>query len=276
LIIRFRVQIFNLDTKINTRMKCKINVISRFLIFLCIMIIAYNNFFVRQEIDSDSLSSGNANKIDLNKIKQRIDSNKCSCRSNEQIKITENSVSGETDSINFDVQKNNFSKISYTISRHDFLNSGISCSPFKALRRGPNLKVISYSIFGTNRIYYRYLKSIIKGAKEIYPGWIIRVYHDENLGEKEICELECFKNEDTNKVYDNIDFCNINEIPYESWSPNFLIKTFWRWLPIGDMFVDFILSRDTDSCLIEREKDAVDVWLKSNKLFHLMRGKFSL
>ena len=45
----------------------------------------------------------------------------------------------------------------------------------------------------------------------------------------------------------------------------------WRWFPIADDFVDFFSSRDTDSTLIQREIDSVNVWLNSNTLFHVMR-----
>ncbi len=46
----------------------------------------------------------------------------------------------------------------------------------------------------------------------------------------------------------------------------------WRWFPIGDRFVDLWLSRDSDSMIYQREVDAVDAWLKSDKLVHIMRG----
>jgi hypothetical protein len=45
----------------------------------------------------------------------------------------------------------------------------------------------------------------------------------------------------------------------------------WRWFPITDDFTDFYNSRDTDSTLIQRERDSVDAWLKSSKLFHIIR-----
>jgi hypothetical protein len=45
----------------------------------------------------------------------------------------------------------------------------------------------------------------------------------------------------------------------------------WRWLPVGDSFVDYFASRDLDSSLIQREKDSVDEWLGEKKLFHVMR-----
>jgi len=47
----------------------------------------------------------------------------------------------------------------------------------------------------------------------------------------------------------------------------------WRWLPIGDSFVDFVASRDTDAWISQRELDSVKVWLESNTVFHVMRGR---
>ena len=46
----------------------------------------------------------------------------------------------------------------------------------------------------------------------------------------------------------------------------------WRWLPIGDSFVDIFSSRDSDSYFLQREVDSVNVWLSSNKPGHIMRG----
>ena len=46
---------------------------------------------------------------------------------------------------------------------------------------------------------------------------------------------------------------------------------FWRFFPASDSTVDVMISRDTDSRLTEREKEAVDVWLQSKAGFHIMR-----
>lgn len=47
--------------------------------------------------------------------------------------------------------------------------------------------------------------------------------------------------------------------------------TFWRFIPISDEDVDVAISRDCDSRLSIRERLAVDEWLNSDKLFHIMR-----
>ena len=41
---------------------------------------------------------------------------------------------------------------------------------------------------------------------------------------------------------------------------------------LGDDFVDFFMSRDIDAWVTGRELTAVNDWLTSNTLFHIMRG----
>jgi hypothetical protein len=92
------------------------------------------------------------------------------------------------------------------------------------------------------------------------------------------CEIECLKDEQTNELYDNIDFCNVNELAFDfskNWNGSYILPTVWRFLPIGDSFVDIFLSRDSDSNLQERELHAVNEWLNSSTLFHIMRAKKS-
>lgn len=45
----------------------------------------------------------------------------------------------------------------------------------------------------------------------------------------------------------------------------------WRFEAIDDPDVELIMSRDTDTRILLREKLAVDEWLESGKLFHIMR-----
>ena len=47
-------------------------------------------------------------------------------------------------------------------------------------------------------------------------------------------------------------------------------------LPVGDSLVDYFMSRDSDSLILEREVDAVNEWIKSNTLLHVMRGEHQL
>lgn len=45
----------------------------------------------------------------------------------------------------------------------------------------------------------------------------------------------------------------------------------WRFEAIDDPDVEIMMSRDTDTRILLREKLAVDDWLQSGKLFHIMR-----
>jgi hypothetical protein len=45
----------------------------------------------------------------------------------------------------------------------------------------------------------------------------------------------------------------------------------WRFEAIDDPAVEIMMSRDTDTRLLQREKMAVDEWLNSDFLFHIMR-----
>lgn len=173
----------------------------------------------------------------------------------------------------YEIKIDNIKK--YELSKSKFNLGAITCDLYNVLRRGPNQKIISYSLYGINEFYYDRLKILIKQAKELYPEWIIRIHYDNSINLNVICELECFKNNETNEYFNNVDFCDMNRLPYGSqigtWNANYINKMIWRWLPMGDPFVDYFSSRDTDSPLSQREVDAVDEWINSNKIFHIMR-----
>ncbi len=115
--------------------------------------------------------------------------------------------------------------------------------------------------------------SNIESAKKFYPDWTIRIYHDDSIDHSIICDLECIKDEKEDYL-NNIDFCDVKKIPKTldtSVDYSYMLRMVWRWLPIGDQFVDVFISRDTDSCIFEREVSAVNDWLSSETLFHVMR-----
>jgi hypothetical protein len=194
-----------------------------------------------------------------------------------------------------------FLMLNYQVSKKDFieLNSRCSCRKekiiiyefnkdhentncdlFNVLRRGYGQKIVSYSLYGTKELYYKELKYLSELVTKYYPTWTIRIYYDDTINSTVICEYECLKNEITGNYVDNIDFCNINEIPFGSpkstWNAKFMHSMKWRFLPIGDPFVDMFMSRDLDGWIHDREVDAVKVWFNSSALFHVMRGNFIL
>ena len=54
-------------------------------------------------------------------------------------------------------------------------------------------------------------------------------------------------------------------------SRTYVHSSMWRYLAIGDPFIDAFMSRDLDMEIFEREIMAVNEWLGSDKAGHIMR-----
>lgn len=148
--------------------------------------------------------------------------------------------------------------------------------------RGTHQKVITYTLFGAGKendsVSNRYdslLSNISITAKELYPGWIVRIYHNfrkESESERTVLhDLDC--------QFNHVDVCSVPEIidnipaltPIDPALLGGLNPRMLRFLVMLDPNVDIFISRDTDSVIWPREVDAVDEWLRSNYTFHLMR-----
>lgn len=103
-------------------------------------------------------------------------------------------------------------------------------------------------------MYIRGVQYNIELAKEIYPGWICRIYLFQ----------ECFYLEKKLLQYNNVELVKIDEIGSS-------FATIQRFLPIGESDIDYFICRDADSRLSLREKEAVDEWLLLGNNFHIMK-----
>lgn len=120
------------------------------------------------------------------------------------------------------------------------------------------MKVISYSLFGTNQRYITPLIINTKTVKEYYPNWIIRIYHDDTVSTETLNILTSL----------NADLVNINESYLKKYN---LAPKFWRFLPILENNIDVIIFRDSDSVFSNREQELVKKWLNSEFDFHIIR-----
>ena len=114
-------------------------------------------------------------------------------------------------------------------------------------------KIISFSLWGDNP---KYTIGAIKNAElidTIYPGWIGRFYCGKSVPINIIEILKTYTNVEVIEMEENGDWSGM----------------FWRFYACEDS--DVMISRDTDSRLNLREKNAVDEWLNSDKDFHIMR-----
>lgn len=116
-------------------------------------------------------------------------------------------------------------------------------------------KIICFSLWGDN---YRYTGGALQNidlAKIYFPDWICRFYVGDNTPEILISKMQSNLNVEIIRMNDKCDWTGM----------------FWRFLGASDPNVDIMICRDVDSRLIRRDKLAVDEWLKSDKLFHIIR-----
>ena len=143
------------------------------------------------------------------------------------------------------------------------------CSQYSTLR-GPGQRIVTISMYGPreNRRFslnqsLNFLHELIDEMHNIYPNWILRIYHDNSISDDIVCSFECEN--------DQVDFCNVSTFGHLTNIATFVPPKIWRFLPVGDPFAEIVASRDLDSPLAARELAAVNEWLSSGKTWHVMR-----
>jgi len=120
------------------------------------------------------------------------------------------------------------------------------------------MKVISFCLWGNNP---KYCVGAIKNAelaKTIYPDWECWYYVSADVPGKTPLNLSQQPN------------CKV--IFYDAVGDWRMMLD--RFRPISEANVEVMISRDCDSRLSLREKEAVDQWLQSDKFFHTMHCHF--
>ena len=120
-------------------------------------------------------------------------------------------------------------------------------------------KVLSFSLWGSKPHYNIGAIKNAELAKEFYPDFECWFYiHKESVPLDTIEKLKGFSN--CKIIFKSGDLINENCKP-----------RMWRFESIDDPEVEIMMSRDTDTRILLREKLAVDEWLNSKTLFHIMR-----
>jgi tetratricopeptide (TPR) repeat protein len=123
----------------------------------------------------------------------------------------------------------------------------------------PKTHIIAYSLWGEDARYIDTLTRNVRLARELYPNWSCRIYHDDTVPADALSALQTGGAE--------LIAVNDRHVAKEG--------LLWRFLVAGDPQVKRYLVRDADSLLTVRERVAVDDWLASGKPFHLMRDWYS-
>lgn len=116
------------------------------------------------------------------------------------------------------------------------------------------MKVISMSLWGDIPMY---CEGAIQNAQIrpfVYPGWALRIYHDDTVPEHVLDRLK------------GIDGVQLVKMP----TGDGFKRLFWRMLVAGDETEAYII-RDSDCRFSVRESEAVRQWLTTDKMCHVMR-----
>ena len=116
-------------------------------------------------------------------------------------------------------------------------------------------KIISFSLWGNKPIYTIGAIRNAELTNEIYSGWVSRFYCGKSVTGEIINNLKSIPNCEVILMDNDGDWTGM----------------FWRFYPAGENDVDVVIVRDCDSRLNNRERDAVNEWLNSDKGFHIMR-----
>lgn len=148
-----------------------------------------------------------------------------------------------------------------------------------ASNRGRHQKIIAISIYGTasnfsnNPMYnwdhsiIRFLEPLAKEIQTLLPSWTLRIYVDFTGSTSSQQEL----------IYNisNADVCDMRDIPlFGSSLLSYLPGRFWRFLPVFDPYVDYLISQDLDSPMTTRQSETIDMWLndaEKSKFFYIAR-----
>lgn len=112
--------------------------------------------------------------------------------------------------------------------------------------------IISFSLWGSNPKYAQGAVENLKIANKLFPNWICRIYHYDDVPIKYLYELRILGAELIEKRYDNQGMI-------------------WRFEPLLDHTIDRFIVRDTDSILTLRDRNAVLDWITTGKEFHIIR-----
>ena len=121
-------------------------------------------------------------------------------------------------------------------------------------------KVISFSLWGSIKIY---CIGVIKNAllaNKIFPDWIVYIYYDitvpkiviEYLGKMQNVELKFIDTPSGSK----------------KWMEPGQFGMFWKFLPFDDNNVEIWMARDADSRISKYEKEKIDYFMQSENLIH--------
>ena len=112
-------------------------------------------------------------------------------------------------------------------------------------------KIISFSLWGTRDIYLHGALVNAKQTAEYFPGWSVRIYHDDTVPTETLTALS---------EWPHITLVKVADGSY---------GMFWRFAPLFEEAI--VLVRDLDSRITWRDVKCVNEWLATDKKLHVIR-----
>jgi len=128
-------------------------------------------------------------------------------------------------------------------------------------------KLITFSLWGDDPKYCEGALRNAELAEKVYPGWTCRFYVGQEPDSHNPHNL--IPDYRSTVLLKLLNMDNVEVVPIDE--PANWTGMFWRFYPASEDDVDVFISRDCDSRLSEREAAAVDEWLDSPRLIHVMR-----
>jgi hypothetical protein len=128
------------------------------------------------------------------------------------------------------------------------------------------MKIISFSLWGDDKLYCQGAIDNVYYAKKYYPDWTCRFYVAVDCPALPILRLmdcQVVTMQRLNGINRNQDALTW------TWDKN-NIGMLWRFLVLDDFSVDKVVFRDADGRVGPRDADAVREWEESGKIAHRM------
>lgn len=145
-------------------------------------------------------------------------------------------------------------------SAHHGSLSLIAESNLVCARAAIDVNVVSFSLFGNDPLYGETAILNADAMPAVYPGWKMRVYHDDSVPEHVLKRL----------VQRGVQLVNAADLGIAHWP-----GTFWRFAAVIEPHVARVQFRDADSIVSARESQWVQAWIDSGKPFHVLRDWYS-
>ena len=122
-------------------------------------------------------------------------------------------------------------------------------------KRNVGKRVISYSLYGNEHRYADGVLANVELMPTIYPDWEICIYHDTTVPSNIIDKLTTYK---------YVKMINM-------FNGSIVNKMSWCFLVASEKSVERYVIGNIDTRLSLRDKSAVDDWITSGKIIHVMR-----